>query len=253
MAFDVDGTLLVDGNIAPEATEATEAIHRWQAAGNLAICSTGKSLYAANKTFEGSGITFDYSVLFTGAVVSDSKDRVLFQKKLEPTIVAEVVEHLLRYDTISIFATDIDGDCELYNPLKQSSHMLLNFQPLDLAELKNHDIIGIPLQVKDENLRAEIYRWLTSNYSEHLDCHLNQDFIDIVPPQCTKATGLAWLTEHVLAHQELETYSIGDSWNDLPMHQWAQHSASFTYSPQEVQKATESIVSTAQEYIDANL
>ena len=43
MAFDLDGTLLFDRTIDPANVQA---IHRWQQAGNLAVCATGKSIFA---------------------------------------------------------------------------------------------------------------------------------------------------------------------------------------------------------------
>ncbi|MFJ3032637.1 HAD-IIB family hydrolase [Rothia terrae] len=250
MAFDVDGTLFVNGEIS---RENAQAIKRWQDAGNLAVCSTGKSLFAAKKTFEGSGIDFDFYVLFTGAVVTRGDEEVLFEKSLPKDVVAEVVERLVQYDNISVFATDIDSDYELHNPLAQSSHMLLNFVPLKVEELAERDIIGIPIQVADDALRADIHRWLTEEYAGQLDAHLNQDFIDIVPANCDKSTGLRWLNENVFAGEQIETYSIGDSWNDLPMHAWAQHSASFNYSPQDVKDATETVVEHSWEYINSAL
>ena len=250
MAFDVDGTLFVNGEIS---RDNAEAIRRWQDAGNLAVCSTGKSLFAAKKTFEGSGIDFDYYVLFTGAVVTRRDEEVLFEKSLPKQTVAEVVDRLVQYDNISVFATDIDSDYEIHNPLAQSSRMLLNFVPLKVEELAERDIIGIPIQVADDALRADIHRWLLEEYGGQLDAHLNQDFIDIVPADCDKSTGLRWLDDNVFAGEQIETFSIGDSWNDLPMHAWVQHSASFTYSPQDVKDATETVVEHSWQYINSAL
>ena len=42
MAFDLDGTLLFDREIEPANVQA---IHRWQQAGNIAVCATGKSIF----------------------------------------------------------------------------------------------------------------------------------------------------------------------------------------------------------------
>ena len=94
---------------------------------------------------------------------------------------------------------------------------------------------------------------MTEEYAGQLEAHLNQDFIDIVPANCDKSTGLRWLNENVFAGEQIETYSIGDSWNDLPMHAWAQHSASFNYSPQDVKDATETVVEHSWEYINSAL
>ena len=74
MAFDLDGTLLFDRKIE---RENEQAIRRWQQAGNLAVCATGKSIFATKLALEGADVAFDYNVLYTGAVVTDANYRLL--------------------------------------------------------------------------------------------------------------------------------------------------------------------------------
>ena len=50
-----------------------------------------------------------------------------------------------------------------------------------------------------------------------------------------------------------ETYSLGDSWNDIDMHRWADHSVSFPHSPAEIQELTETVAPTAADYIQSVL
>ena len=70
MAFDLDGTLLFDREIEPANVQA---IHRWQQAGNIAVCATGKSIFATKLALDTADVTFDYNVLYTGAVVTDAE------------------------------------------------------------------------------------------------------------------------------------------------------------------------------------
>ena len=61
-----------------------------------------------------------------------------------------------------------------------------------------------------------------------------RDFLDIVPPACTKGTGLQHLVEYLQSEHpgsSYEVHTIGDSWNDIDMHRYADRSASFNYSP----------------------
>ena len=59
-----------------------------------------------------------------------------------------------------------------------------------------------------------------------------------MPPACTKGTGLQHLVEYLQSGASgvapYEVHTIGDSWNDIDMHRYADRSASFSYSPDEV-------------------
>lgn len=251
MAFDLDGTLIFNRSIEQANVEA---ISRWQDAGHLAVCSTGKSIFAVKAAFEQYSLDFDYYVLYTGAVVTDRDFKVLFKKTLDPQMVEDVVERLSAYKNIAVYTTTLDNDFEVHNSVQgETSNTLPYFTPLDRADLGRHEFVGIPIWVPEDEVRSEILGWILEEYGDVIDCHRNLDFLDIVPKDCTKATGLVWLEDNYFADTQLETYSIGDSWNDLPMHEWAQHAASFTYSPQEVQDSTESVVAKTYEFIDASL
>lgn len=250
MAFDVDGTLLFDRKIEPE-NEA--AIRRWQDAGHLAVCNTGKSIFANQVAFENYDVHFDYFVLYTGAVVCDAEYKILSKKTLDLKIVQEVIDHLSAIEGVNVYATTLDHDYQVYEGVTGYSNILPAFSPLDRSELENHEYVGIPIWAPEANQRAEIFTWIIENYSEYLDCHRNLDFLDIVPKDSDKGSGLEWLVENYLSDEEVETYTIGDSWNDMEMHRAADHAASFSYSPLEVQEATEYVVDKTYEFIDKAL
>ena len=84
MAFDLDGTLLFDRTIDPANVQA---IHRWQQAGNLAVCATGKSIFATKLALDKTGVIFDYNVLYTGAVVTDAEYNILHAQTLPVSVV----------------------------------------------------------------------------------------------------------------------------------------------------------------------
>ena len=249
MAFDVDGTLVFDRTIEPANIEA---IARWQKAGNLAVCNTGKSIFANRLAFENSGINFDYFVLYTGAVITDASYKILAKKTLALDLVSTAVDYLSQIEGINVYATTLDHDYLLHNGLRSVTNILPSFSLLDCAELKEHEYIGIPIWAPDAKLRDEVYTWIIDTFDGQLDCHRNQDFLDIVPKNCDKGLGLQQLLQHMDGGIS-EIYTIGDSWNDLEMHRFASHAASFFYSPAEVQEATEYVVDKTYEFIDRAL
>ena len=73
----------------------------------------------------------------------------------------------------------------------------------------------------------------------------NQEFLDVIPAGATKGSGLkdliAWLTGPDGPHPgaRIETWSLGDSWNDIPMHEAADHAVALPWSPPDVTAACE--------------
>lgn len=257
MAFDLDGTLLFDGMIS-QADQ--DAIRAWQEAGNIAVCATGKSISATRFALKDTTLHFDYCVLYTGAVVTDADFRILSSSTLPQGLVQEIVGRTIRQPNVATYGTTLDTRdvCFAANTASGGSSVLADFTPLDPEQIPQHEFVGIPLLVEgdeQEGLEERIGRiqeWIRWTYGDVVDCHRNQMFLDIVPAGCTKATGLVWLDEQHLRGRYIP-YSLGDSWNDLPMHAWALHSASFGHSPQEVKDATEMVVGSAAEYIQTAL
>ena len=250
MAFDLDGTLVFERAI--EAANV-DAIRRWQEAGNLAVCSTGKSIFATRVALADYDLQFDYNVLYTGAVITDGAGKILHQSSLPTSLVGQVVDYLAGLEQVAVFATTLDDDYQLLDTIGQVSNILPAFSPLDLNQLNQHVFVGIPIWSPLAQTREAAYQWIVENYGELVDCHRNQDFLDIVPKNSTKGSGLEWLVTEHLGGEPLQTFTIGDSWNDLEMHRWADVSASFSYSPTEVQAETDYVVEKTYDFIDKAL
>ena len=246
MAFDFDGTILFERGVS---AEDQSAIARWQQAGNLAVACTGKSIYAARYALKDTSIRFDYNVLYTGAVVTDGDYTVLYKQTLPVDIVRSCVEKWGNHEGLALFATSLEYDFRLGGALDSSTSILAAFEPLAIEDLESHEYVGIPFWIPDVRLRDEVYEWILASFGERIDCHKNQDFLDIVPPASSKGTGLAWLAEH-LKPEHYSWVSVGDSYNDIPMHRWADLSASFEYSPLSVKSETDRVIGSAHELID---
>ena len=253
MAFDLDGTILFNRAVEP-ANE--RAIARWQAEGNLAVSCTGKSIFATQLALEPTAIRFDYHVLYTGAVVTDRDYRIIYRQTLPLSVVRACYEHFSSVDGVALFATTLDNDYSLCDRVGSSTNILPEFTPLAPEDLQNHEYVGVPLWIPDVQVREAAYTWILERFGNSVDCHKNQDFLDIVPPTCTKGTGLQHLVEYLQSEHpgtSYEVHTIGDSWNDIDMHRYADRSASFSYSPDEVKAVTTDCVDKAYEFIEASL
>ena len=157
---------------------------------------------------------------------------------------------------MALFATTLDNDYSLCDRVGSSTNILPEFTPLAPEDLQNHEYVGVPLWIPDVQVREAAYTWILERFGNSVDCHKNQDFLDIVPPTCTKGTGLQHLVEYLQSEHpgtSYEVHTIGDSWNDIDMHRYADRSASFSYSPDEVKAVTTDCVDKAYEFIEASL
>lgn len=249
-AFDFDGTIFFDGRI-PDTIG--EAIHRWQEAGYLAVAATGRSLTAAEYVLRGYDIRFDYSVLYTGAVVTDRAGAVLHETYLDTPTVQRVVAELSTQEGIAVYGTRLGKLDALFSDrcAKDAvSAIQLEYEEMDPSEIPQHHFIGLPIRVPgNDTLQKRLVAWIQDTVP--VECVTNQDFIDIIPTGCTKGAGLAWLAGHLgVPQHEVELYTFGDSFNDLSMHAVADESFSFTWSPREVQEKTTHVVTGVEKPLE---
>lgn len=246
-AFDFDGTILFPDSIA---ASTIDAIHAWQQAGHLAVAATGKSLSAARHVLHGSRLTFDYSVLFTGAVITNRHDQVLHSTFLDPVTAGQIIDQLHQVDGIAVYGTTLHGrDVRLSSTVTGGTQttILQNFQDIPIETIDSHELIGIPIWVPDNrDLQQQLFSWITDTFN--VGCVTNQDFIDIIPAGISKGAGLQRLLNHLgLQHCEVEIYTFGDSFNDLPMHAITDHSFSLPWSPTEIHAATDEVIQSVDQ------
>lgn len=242
-SIDLDGTLLFDRKVA---SGAAEALQTWRAAGNLAVCNTGKSIEATKLAlwpeggFEGRGadeaVEFDYYVLYTGAVITDAHLKPLAVSGLELDLVVRVLLALYGRENIAVFATTLDTtDLQLCNGVRGSegSDLMLGFHEVEGLEealvvdasapssthsadaadavrkvLHQYTFIGVPIWVNlPEEEIVQVQAEVERLVGEQAEVHRNQNFLDIVPTGADKGTGLKTLLA-MLQETSGETYEV---------------------------------------------
>lgn len=251
MAFDVDGTILFDQKIS---SQNLDALWRWHDAGNITVCNTGRSMEAVIQGLQEYSLPFDYYVLYTGAVIADSERKVLDARSLPQQAAREIIQHFQDISGVSVYATSLEQDFSL-NREQSDATIVSHFKPVELASIEDIELVVVPLLIDDPELRKTAYEWILGNYGDLIDCQRNSYILDVVPKGSTKGTGLGRLMDNYLhiSPEDCAVYTIGDSWNDIPMHQFAHVAASFPYSPPEVQAATTHVVDQAYEFVDLAL
>ena len=256
IATDLDGTILFDRKVS---SADREAMRRWRAAGNLLVVDTGKSVFATRDTLEPLGVVFDYAIAFTGAVLADGDYRVLTSRFLPDGLAHEIVMSLQGIDGLTVFATTLETDHIVSDTYHEVSPILQVFVPMSPEEMTGHRFIGVPMRVRDDAARERIVDDLTERWGGQIEVVRNQEFLDVIPAGATKGSGLkdliAWLTGPDGPHPgaRIETWSLGDSWNDIPMHEAADHAVALPWSPPDVTAACECTMGSMAELVDRAL
>ena len=271
ISTDLDGTIVFNGSIP---LRDREAMARWRADGNLLVINTGRSVSALEHVVVPMGLEFDNAILYTGAAVVDENIRVRRSTALPPGVVEDILDFVEGAPGVTVFTTGLDEDLLVYDTIGSGSELLTLFRPATRRELDGREVIGVPMRFTDSEMASRTETYLRRRWEGQAVGFRNQDFIDVVPASASKGEGLRQLVASLsespaqapasdladdssaLGEAEppvepIETWSIGDSWNDISMHQAADHSYALPWSPPEVVEQCDGTVSSLADLIDS--
>ena len=271
ISTDLDGTIVFNGTIS---LRDREAMARWRAAGNLLVINTGRSVSALEHVVVPMGLEFDNAILYTGAAIVDEDIRVRDSTALPAGVVEDILDFVEGAPGVTVFTTGLDEDLLVYDTIGSGSELLTLFRPATRRELDGREFIGVPMRFTDPEMAARTETYLHRRWEGQAVGFRNQDFIDVVPASASKGAGLRQLVASLsespaqapasdLADdssasgeaeppvEPIETWSIGDSWNDISMHQAADHSYALPWSPPEVVEQCDGTVSSLADLIDS--
>ena len=253
LSCDMDGTIVFDGRIGERDLEAME---RWRAAGNLLALNTGRSLGALTQVVEPAGAGFDHAILYTGAVITDSQRQVMEAQPLPAGVLEDLLGHVEGQEGVTVFATTLEGDLLLYDTIGSTTAILNLFTPASIEELQDRRLIGVPLRFTREDLAVSTLEHVERRWAGQAVGFRNQDFLDVVPAGASKGAALRRLLAELQGEtgpypgQRIETISIGDSWNDISMHQVSDRAFALPWSPPEVVEQCGARVGSLAELVD---
>ena len=271
ISTDLDGTIVFNGTIS---LRDREAMARWRAAGNLLVINTGRSVSALEHVVVPMGLEFDNAILYTGAAVVDENIRVRRSTVLPPGVVEDILDFVEGAPGVTVFTTGLDEDLLIYDTIGSGSELLTLFRPATRRDLDGREVIGVPMRFTDSEMASRTETYLRRRWEGQAVGFRNQDFIDVVPASASKGEGLRQLVASLsespaqapasdLADdssasgeaeppvEPIETWSIGDSWNDISMHAAADHSYALPWSPPEVVAQCDGTVSSLADLIDS--
>ena len=278
ISTDLDGTIVFNGTIS---LRDREAMARWRAAGNLLVINTGRSVSALEHVVVPMGLEFDNAILYTGAAIVDEDIRVQCSTALPAGVVEDILDFVEGAPGVTVFTTGLDEDLLIYDTIGSGSELLTLFRPATRRELDGREVIGVPMRFTDPEMAARTETYLRRRWEGQAVGFRNQDFIDVVPASASKGAGLRQLVASLAeppapetsgdageagevpaggsvglgvgscSPEPMETWSIGDSWNDISMHRAADHSYALPWSPPEVVAQCDGTVSSLADLIDS--
>ena len=270
ISTDLDGTIVFNGTIS---LRDREAMARWRAAGNLLVINTGRSVSALEHVVVPMGLEFDNAILYTGAAIVDEDIRVRHSTALPSGVVEDILDFVEGMPGVTVFTTGLDEDLLIYDTIGSGSDLLTLFRPATRRDLDGREVIGVPMRFTDLEMASRTETYLRRRWDGQAVGFRNQDFIDVVPASASKGAGLRQLVASLSEPpaqdpagdvasdiagvsepvEPIETWSIGDSWNDITMHQAADHAYALPWSPPEVVEQCDGTVSSLADLIDSLL
>lgn len=243
--FDIDGTLWDDKMIVPESTKV--AIKKLQENGHKAFICTGRAMGNV-KDPQFDEIGFDGFIASCGNHV-EMDGKVLYERNMPYEDVKAIYEVSRKCNLPIIYEGSkyqwldregFDGDAYIDYILEKLKDTAVFLDECELSEIEANKFSALV------NAKTD-YSSVKDELSDCFDFMDHGDgIVEAVPKGTSKATGIAWLCEHLGVAIE-DTYAIGDSINDLEMLAFAGHSIAMGNASQSAKDIAEYVTTHIRE------
>lgn len=243
--FDIDGTLWDENMIVPESTKV--AIKKLQENGHKAFVCTGRAMGNVNDPqFEEIG--FDGFIAACGNHV-EMDGKVLYERNMSYEDVKVIYDESRQHQLPIIYEGSkyqwmdregFEGDSYIAYIVENLKDAAKFLDDCDLKEIEANKFSALV----NENTNYSAVEEALADRFDFMD-H-GDGIIEAVPKGTSKATGIAWLCEHLDISKE-DTYALGDSINDLEMLSFAGHSIAMGNASQVAKDAAEYVTSHIHE------
>ena len=232
---DVDGTLIEHGKAISEKN--FEMMKEMQKQGHYIALCTGRNHIDIQPVLKAIDIPYDYLVLCNGSYIADKNGNILYEKHIDQEVARDIINSIIEMGDI-VVAFCGEYQCPI---LIENQTYILGLNGPELIEgdfyeyLKNEKrfyMLSLHHKDLDVEIITKVAKMIKEKYPERIETHLNQQYIDVIPTNHSKGTGLIKLVE--MLNDIEESYAIGDSFNDLPMIKAANVGATFNYAKQEI-------------------
>ncbi len=215
LASDYDGTLRYEAKVVGEDLEA---VKRWQNAGNLFVVVTGRSMESFLDELKANDFHCDFIILNNGGVIYDGSGKCLQVSYFDYGKALELIEYIRTLPCASYVINDGFYRHRVVIDPSQEDHKYADMpqEKDEQALLEGGKIAQIVVSLNDDELAQRIVRYINEQFNGYIEAYANRNCVDIVPAGVSKAEGLSYVLQYVGVSED-KVYTIGDSYNDLPM------------------------------------
>lgn len=216
LASDYDGTLRTEEYVSKEDIDA---IKKFQNVGNLFGIVTGRSMESLKNEIARNGFTYDFIVTNNGGVIYDKDQNLLQCNYMDFDKALHIIEYIKTIDCVSYVINDGFHRYKYTVDQQQVDRKYGNVEDTNVLQeeiFNKRKIAQLVISLNDSQLAHEISDYINRNYKGYAVAYINVNCVDIVPEGVSKAEGLTYI-ENYLHLQHEDIYTIGDSFNDLPM------------------------------------
>ena len=241
---DLDGTLLHKEYDIKKST--TDLIKEMQSKGIKVAAATGRILSGVRFLKEELGLNLDYYVLGNGSVAADSDFNIIYKRSIDYKIIKALYEYLENIP-LKGFRNALTNE-NIYCLTGMPENDKTFFRDSGINEIADKEVVSFVANYEGRDMSAieEIAADMKQKFPE-VEVFQNQHFIDVAPKGSSKAAGIKTVMEKLGDIKKL--YTIGDSYNDIPMLQMTKNSFTFYGSPEEVRNNAGAVVRDFDECI----
>lgn len=216
LASDYDGTLRIAQFVSEEDKQAIVAFRK---AGNLFGIVTGRSIESLKKEIEVNQFESDFIITNNGGVIYDCDGTLLECCYMDYNTALDIITYIKTLSCVSYVINDGFHRYKFDIDENQIDHKYGNVAKSNEKEevvLDRGKIAQLVISLNDDVLAKEIAHYINTTFKDHAVAYVNVHCVDIVPAGVSKAEGLMYMEAH-LGVDHACIYSVGDSYNDLPM------------------------------------
>lgn len=250
---DMDGTLI--NGIELIHPKNIEMMKRWREQGNLIALCTGRNIMECMSIVKRLQIPYDYLILNNGGHILD-REKTLFEEVISYNVGCAILDYTTQFNELWSYYCDGMHTYSYFNGKTYDHSGIQDIEvDLDFKELyhqaKHFQILCFNQNDKGIDTTMKCFCYLKENFKD-VELHLNQFYVDIVPLNCSKGSGVKKLLSLIDRNID-QTYAIGDSYNDISMFDNVDISASFDYSDINVRNQSSKVVSYVYELLEGNI
>lgn len=249
---DMDGTVIDLEDVKHPRDK--EMIEKLQQAGHIVAFNTGRNEQQALFCITKHHFTYDYLVLNNGAHILDKHGCELFKKVIPGDVGKAIIEYCLPIENLWIFFYSGDRTFGYYNgqtyehTVQGAIHLPEYDFIKEYQKVTEFDIIAVNQDDQQIDVLKEIQKYIEEQFGEVARGCLNLHYLDITASSCSKGSGVEALKE--LLKEKVETYCIGDSFNDISMFKACDHAYTFKHVNHDIAKYTDKQVQYVYEVIE---